>query len=384
MKDKIDIVHIYAGTRGAMGLYLNEIYNALNKKYSQDAIVSHYYPFEYGKKWFYRFTDISSLNILFLKNNFIRNVFKYIELFITLFKTYFFILFHKPKFINYGLTSDLFLEYIFLKVIKLTTDTKIIITCHDVVPFGSEDPNILKNKIQKKTLFFESADYLLVHNQNSKEDLKNHFNMNLNNVIFFSFPFMDLNQLPGNLNKKKPLFITESKLTVGVFGNLRKEKGVDVVLNAWNLFYKEQRNAHLIIAGYIPPGVEFDFELVENKSSTIIEKFIDDNLYKKMIESCDVVILPYKRGTNSGIPSSIISCNTLVLASNIPMFLNNNLIHSDFVFESEDPYSLASKLEWLSKLNTKDLNQFKNINKIKKQDYLKQFNLEVIDCFKFI
>ena len=74
MKKQIDILHIYAGTSGAAGLYLDEIHLALNEKYKQEVVVSYNYPFNYGKKWFYRFSDISSIGLKALKIRKIRYI----------------------------------------------------------------------------------------------------------------------------------------------------------------------------------------------------------------------------------------------------------------------------------------------------------------------
>ena len=40
MKKQIAILHIYAGTSGAAGIYLDEIHLALGEKYKQEVVVS--------------------------------------------------------------------------------------------------------------------------------------------------------------------------------------------------------------------------------------------------------------------------------------------------------------------------------------------------------
>lgn len=47
------LFHIYAGTQGSAGLYINEIIKALDlANIKQNAFVSYYYPFKNGKKIF--------------------------------------------------------------------------------------------------------------------------------------------------------------------------------------------------------------------------------------------------------------------------------------------------------------------------------------------
>lgn len=361
MKNKIDLLHIYAGTRGASGLYLDEIYQALKNNYKQEVIVSAFYSFSYGKKWFYRYSDISSIGLNILKVNIIRKALRFFELIITLLRILIYVKVNKVNYINYGLTSDLTIELLFMRVLKLISNSKLIITCHDIIPFGSDDPNILSKKIEKKNKFFQLADYLLIHNENSKDELKKYYNIDSDKIFMIYFPLMDLNNL--KLEDPKHNFIKDEKrFTVGMFGNLRKEKGVDVLLNAWSKMYSSSNKNQLIIAGYVPQDINYNFNDFKNKSVVIYDKFINDSDFKDLIESCDVVVLPYKRGTNSGIPSQITSLNTLVLTSDIPMFKNNSMVHRDFLFKSEDSIDLSSKIEWLSSLNSNTIEEYKKEN----------------------
>ena len=77
MRNKIDIVHIYYGTQGASGLYIDEIYCSLkNQGFTQEIFVSYYYPFPYGKRIFYKFTDLASG----IKNFKLRKYFRALEM----------------------------------------------------------------------------------------------------------------------------------------------------------------------------------------------------------------------------------------------------------------------------------------------------------------
>lgn len=87
------------------------------------------------------------------------------------------------------------------------------------------------------------------------------------------------------------------------------------------------------------------------KNAVIYDGFLNDNAYAEIIHLSDVVVLPYRRGTNSGIPSSIISMGTMILASNIEMFKNNQIISKDLLFNSGNASSLANKLVWIYSLS---------------------------------
>jgi len=385
MRDKkIDIMHIYAGTSGSAGLYLNEIYLALNHYYSQEAIVSYYFAFPYGKKWFYKWTDLSSEYYIQHLNAKVRLFIRYIELIITLLRILFYFTSHKIKIINYNLTSDLKVEYWFLFFIKRFTRTKVIITCHDVVPFYKNDnPIHINKKNMIKKSFFLIADYLIIHNKNSREDLLNVFNINAKKVLLFPFPLMDLNQLSICKNSFT-LQSIKPKLRVGMVGHFRKDKGLDILLQAWCKFYSKNKSVELIVAGNIPYGIGYNFNMVNEKSFILIDKFIDDGDYKYLIEECDLIVLPYIKGTNSGIPSSVLSMGTLLITSDIPMFNNNPLIQEVFMFKKNNVDDLCSKLEWVYSLSENERQNLIERNYQILFEYKKIFYEDIIQCFSFL
>jgi len=358
MRKNIDFLHIYAGTRGASGLYLDKIYSALEHKYNQEVIVSAFYSFDYGKKWFYKYSDISSLQSPVLRVDIVRKMLRFIELIITLIRVFFYVKFNKVKFINYGLTSDLLVELIFIKLLKYRSNIKVIITCHDVLPFGSDDKDVLAKKIRRKKRFLNISHYLLVHNDNSIDDLKTYYNISNSNVFKINFPIMNLNDLKIN-HRQVNLSIPKDKFTIGMIGNLRREKGVDLLIEAWEHFYKYNKKVQLVIAGYVSPNIDYGFQKLENKSLIYYDKFVDDSEFRSLIQMCDVIVLPYKRGTNSGIPSQIISSGTLVIASDIDMFCQNKLISEEFLFQSNDFNALSEKLEWISTISKETIAQYK-------------------------
>lgn len=381
MKKKIDILHVYAGTSGSAGLYLNEIYIALSQKFSQEAIVSYNFNFNYGKRWFYKYSDLSSFNF-FTKVSIIRYFIRYLELVMTLIKIYVFLSRNCIKLINYSLTSDLSIELFFLRLIKQKKSLTLMITCHDVLPFGIDEQIFLKKKIVKKSKFFNLADYLLIHNENSRRDLIDYYNISTN-VIKIPFPIMDLNHLRIP-NVYFQIKTNPVKLRFGMFGHFRPEKGLDILIEAWKLFYCKKKDVELIIAGNIPKNQKYDFNGIKYKSTVVVKRFLEDSVLKNLMSKCDVIILPYKRGTNSGLPSSILSCGAIVLSSDIPMFLNNELILKNYFFKKEDPIDLCSKLEWIYSLSKESLIGYKEENKRLLMSYKNSFTKETVITFEYI
>lgn len=377
MKRQIDILHIYAGTGGSAGTYIDGIYSSLNEHFSQECIVNHYFPFKYGRKIFYKITEMTGPNFLkpFPK---IRLVIRMLELICALVYSLFFIFITKPKVVNYSMTSNLYVEYIFLKLLKIFTSSMILITCHDVLPFESSFTNVEKDRL-KREHFFILADYLLVHNLNSKDDLMKYYNILDSKIIHHRFPIMNLEKM--NIRGSTVLSENKGKERKLLFiGHMRKEKGIDVLIKSWELHCCD--NLSLTVAGNVPTGFDFNFNSIKNKKFTLINKFLNDSDFINLIKNSDFVILPYTGGTNSGIPSSIISLGSIPITSDIAMFKNNALVSDDLMFDSGDCVSLVRMLDKISNIDDIELEKVKSISKYTFDRYTSEFNLEIKDMYE--
>ena len=344
---KIDIVHVYPGTGGAAGMYVDEIYNSLRSRFSQICMVNFYYPFNYGDRVFYRFTEMVGTNI-FRKYPKFRLWVRLFELMLGLFHTYVVIKIKSPKLVNYSMTSNLYIEYAFIKLVKLTSNSKIMITCHDVMPFETHYTDAT-TEVKKRLKFFELADFLLTHNENSKEDLVNIYSVNTNKIRIHDFPVMDLQNF-CELSSIKEISVPLTTLNVLFVGHARIEKGLDVLLTAWG--FGVPKNMNLTVACNIPLSAHYKFSELIGKNFTLIDKFLSDEEYAFLISQSDFVILPYTQGTNSGIPSSIISLGTIPVCSDISMFRNNDLLEENDLFIAGNPAALLEKLIDLSTLSS--------------------------------
>lgn len=343
MVKKVEILHIYSGTSGIAGLYLDSIYHSL-KGSKQEVIVSYHFPFNYGKKVFYRYTDLTVKNKYRIINKF-RFLFRTIEFIYGLLFSLIYILIKKPRIVNYSLISTFQIEYYFLKLINILPGTMLFITCHDVIPHANDYTKFDKDVVLRKKIF-NLADKLLVHNLNSIDDLQVSFDIKRDQINLIPFPIMDIKKIMNYYVDRN------DKLVRFVFvGHLRNEKGINTLIKAWNIFYDKNKNAELVIAGNIPRNSTFDFSLIKSKGFVFIGNYITDDKYYELLSISDFVVLPYNRGTNSGIPSTVLTMDKIALTSDIPMFKNNNLIHEKMKFTVNDEYSLARLLDYAYNMN---------------------------------
>lgn len=362
MKKKIDVLHIYYGTQGISGLYIDEIYQSLNKKsIVQEVIVSSYFPFGYGKRIFFKYTDLSSG----IKNSLLRKVIRLMEMIFGLTYCFFFIILSKPKIVNYSLNSSFITDVIFLRAIKFFSDVTLIVTCHDVIPFSRNSSDKLR-QINYRVKIFHLADFLLVHTKKSVIDLETFFNINISKIISHSFPIMSMKRVfEQSIDNVK-------KFDFAFVGHLRHEKGIEILVEAWKVFYTKNPNATLLIAGNSPYEMSFLDNL--NSFNVVLDlEYLSDKQYFESICSARTIILPYKEGTNSGVVYNLIDLDVNIIYSNLPMFEENPLLDKKGMFESESIESLSELLSYFYLLNIENVS--------KTTEYKDQFDKEIYEVY---
>ena len=361
------IYHIYWGTSGISGLYLDEIYKCLKDNgFNQKAYVSYYYPFDYGEKVFFRYSDMARCKV----KGIVRKVLQGIE---TVYAFAIILLrskIEKPSVINFSLVGvSKAMVFHFLKTLKRLTGCKLVVTCHDVCPWRNTDDK--SSEMINRRRIFDLSDYLLVHNDSSVNDLENVFNIKRDKIIKHLFPIMDMTKLYSDETKAPKeydyLFI----------GHLRKDKGIELLIEAWKLFHKKNDKATLCICGR-PQEQKYDVESLKKWKITCVLRYVSDDDYFRYVQSARYVIFPYKRGTNSGVLSTVLSLGTDVITSDIPMFSDNPLVKKENMFKTGDVDSLIQLLD--DKYHEKKIDDVHNTI----VDYRRLFADETVNVYSLI
>lgn len=360
------IYHIYWGTSGNAGLYLDEIYQVLAKEgYKQKVFVSFFYPFDYGEKIFFHRSDIAHSQYKSRG----RKIVQAYEIIVSLLKILIASAKDKPNVVNYSLASGSWaFLVVFLKMLKKISKAKLIVTCHDVCPFG-HDINSNDSEIRNRKKIIELADFLLVHNENSTNDLKQYFGVGNDRIVSHPFPVMDLSKLyKPRVNEKKYDFL--------FIGGLRKEKGINFLLDSWPYVIQANPTASLCIAGLKDTCDDFDEESLSKQNVEFHLHYISDQDFVDYIESSRYVLLPYLRGTNSGIISTVLSLHAKVITSDIPMYKNNPMLSEKDMFEVGNRISFVSFV-------TKKLREYdENKSDFLLSEYRSIFNKDVLNAYK--
>ena len=360
MKDII--VHVYYGTAGNAGLYIKKIIDAHEGcDFTTKAYVNYYFPFE-GKEYskiFFKYSE-------HLKFGFVRKIVKLLELGFNYFKIY-----NQIKkltadydriFVVYSLNENYAISYFFLRTLKKIENLKLGITVHDIEPFYN---NYSKLIMKDQDELLSQGDFYIVHNKFSLNKLQEKYPEKKDFVYSHKFPLVDISLL-DNKNKISKKSNIISFLFIGY---LRKEKGVNILIDAWRKIQSERENVELVVAGRIPyNNLNYDFTNLINFQ--LHDRFLTDDEFIKFVHESDYIVLPYSKGTNSGILSAVSSLGKPSITSNLQMFVESDLIIEELMFSKDDSSALY---ELLNEVIANHANNYSNVCK-KVQDQIRNYN----------
>lgn len=212
------------------------------------------------------------------------------------------------------------LQFLFVAA-SLVLRRKIIITAHDVGSFrDGEKKFLLKN-------MYKLPHEIIVHSKIAQELL---IQMGVDSKKINLIPLGNyrgfLQKFPSKTSSKNTLGFKEDDFVVLFFGQCKKVKRLDVLINAIS-HAKERgfKNIRLLVAGPMTDADDvFLKQLLENKlnkSYLHISKFIPNEELPLYFSASDVCVLPYDNIMQSAVILLAMSNNLPVIVSDIPGML---------------------------------------------------------------
>jgi D-inositol-3-phosphate glycosyltransferase len=227
------------------------------------------------------------------------------------------------------------------KIVKSNNETKVLVICDNVIPHDRKPGD---NRLTK--YFFNSADYFILLSEKVKDDLLTLKPDAKHKVI----PHPIYSNFGSPISKdeaRKKLKLTEEKLIL-FFGFIRDYKGLDVLLEAMAEL-KDKIDVKLIVAGEFYSPKEKYIKLIDKlkikENIFLFTDFIPTSEVKYFFSACDVVVLPYKDATQSGIVQIAMNFKKPVIASNVGGL--GEVVHNNktgFIVEKENPTQLAEAI----------------------------------------
>ena len=229
-------------------------------------------------------------------------------------------------------------EKFLLKFMRFVSPkTKFVLTIHNIYPHDCNEKgkDSYKKRFASVEVFF---DKFIVHLKTSKNVFCSDFNISENRVKVFPhgvFSPKDLKVVPHKRGEK---------LNLIMYGNQSYYKGTDILVDALAMLPKEKKNkVHTLIVGKTDPDY---LDLLKAKARdsdiTFNPEFIsDDDLYKSIMKS-DIIVVPYREISQSGVLLLALSFKRMIVVSDIPSFRETlGGFDSDAFFESDNPASLS-------------------------------------------
>jgi D-inositol-3-phosphate glycosyltransferase len=226
------------------------------------------------------------------------------------------------------------------RIVKKNKKTRVLVICDNVLPHEKRPGDKALTKY-----FFKYADYFILLSDKVKDDLiyiKNEAKYKvLPHPVYSNFG------LPVSKDEARAKLKLGDKNLVLFFGFIRDYKGLDILLKSMSLLRDE--DIKLIVAGEFYSNKESYLNLIDElklaDSVHLFTDFIPSSDVKYYFSASDVVILPYKDATQSGIVQIAMNFRKPVIATNVgglgEVVINNK---TGFVVEKENPEALAESI----------------------------------------
>lgn len=231
---------------------------------------------------------------------------------------------------------------------------RIIVTVHNLYPhdISLNELHIHKNV---QSLVFERADYILAHDVNSKIAIIREFNIASDKVFVTNHGLYPIHAEVAEKDRelyRKELGISDNDFLISCVGRIRKYKGIGVAISQFLELKKEKLscNPKLLIAGCPDDKDTHSLILQESASNPNILFFgreMAENELAKLLIASDVCLLPYIKGTTSGVAYLCLSYKVPMVTTKLDCFK----YFSDEGFAlNVEPESISSALKYLSSM----------------------------------
>lgn len=230
----------------------------------------------------------------------------------------------------------------FLKIIRFfSPQTKIVLTIHNIYPHNMSS----ERKLAYKKRFCKASkliDGFIVHTKTSKQDVIREYNISKEKVFVACHGVFE----PKGITLDNA-FRKDGKLHILQFGGQSYYKGTDILVEAVNALpdeYKEKIEVKIV------GGISNSFlqECKQKDKNNLINwkpYFLSDEELNEDINNSDLVVVPYRAISQSGVLLLAIYFEKIILTSNLPSFKETLSTYSDdLFFESENIESLKNAI----------------------------------------
>ncbi len=350
-----------------VSLYTNYYYEIPDKNISYDC---HRYFFKTSEKM----TPSA-------KRNFVRGV-EYIKQYLKLINI---IKREKPDVVHIHWSIISKIDPIFFRKIKKYC-RKLVYTAHNVLPHVNSE-----KYIESYRKIYDCADVIIVHGQSIYDEFSMHYPQYKEKVYISRHGKKNTLKEKIDYNdaeiQKYEQFINRYDRMFLCFGMIYYDKGMDRIIRAWKET-SEHRNCCMVIAGKTQPSYPELEELVEyvkaQEDIIFLDQYISNNLLNYFLKKADLIILPYRHASMSGVMLTAAAEAIPVLCTNVGSLAEYIDKDSGWVVPNDDK-TIRKALQNIIEEETKDSLEQKGKNfqqyVNKKYDWNTIVNEMVKDCY---
>lgn len=217
----------------------------------------------------------------------------------------------KPDIVHFQFLKLPYIDYWILAYIKRFS--RIIYTSHDAFTHDDE--------IKYKSIFImilKLVDQVIVHTSASKQALISFIDKDKIEIIKHGLLKLDQYYKTGlNIDDLKKGLGIGDEIVFSALGRMDYYKGTDLIIQAWqsSTILRDSNQVKLIIAGKNKMGLKK--EAIEAENVIFIDRYIPDSEFIALLKLSDLILLPYRQISQSGLLLSAIAAEKKVLVSNI-------------------------------------------------------------------
>lgn len=297
-------------------------------------------------------------------NSFKNPIRKAISYAVTLFNIARYIKQHDVKVVHIQWIRLMQVDMMFISFLK-RRNIKIVYTAHNILPHDSG------NRFAKQfNKYYNAVDRIIVHSLRTKTELSNQLAVNEVKIDVIPHGIIDIQEptsdVAARIEQLSSKYNLSGKIIFSSLGAQTNYKGVDNIVKAWSEHYELTKNSdcHLLIVG---KNSDIDFSTLEGLDNvTIIDERLSNLDFLCFIKLSDVILLPYRKISQSGVLFSAINNNVPVLVSDVGG-LTEPLVHGQIGWNMKESTldNLSYWLEFLSKNPNEILRVKKNSDAFK-------------------
>lgn len=245
-----------------------------------------------------------------------KGILKGISYVISLFEIYRHICKNKPDLLHIQWIRLYFIDYLFLKFVK-SRGVQVVYTAHNILPHN--DTNKKYFKIFKK--YYGYVTHIIVHTDSTAKELVEQFDIKKDKISIIPHGLLEEecdNEKVKQIEERiRRLCQLDNKIVLSCLGAQSAYKGFDFVEKLWitESMFNSSSDVHLIIAGKAAAGISYrNLETFTNVST--FNYFLSKEEFEAIINLSDVVLLPYRKISQSGVLLTVLSKRKAILVTN--------------------------------------------------------------------